>query len=261
MRTAFFLIAMQDDEHPPIAGTNHQKRRAIIIGGTSGIGRALATTMHDAGYLVAVTGRRKELLQSLSDELHQEIFIHEMDVSHIEDARSILKQLIVELGGVEIIVLDAGAGHSWPTFEEDMEMVRVNCAGFVGLADIALETFVKQGYGHLVGISSVMGERGMYVATTYSATKAFISHYLQGIQHRMKRERLPVYITDIRPGFVLTPMTASNGYMFWAIDAQKAARLILRAIQARRSVAYIPERWRLVAWIMRVVPRWVGAWV
>lgn len=252
---------MQDDEHPPIAGTHPAKPRAIIIGGTSGIGRALAAAMHEAGYAVAVTGRRTELLQSLRDELHQEIFIHEMDVSHIEDARSILTQMIVELGGVEIIVLDAGAGHSWPTFEQDMEMIRVNCAGFVGLADIALETFVKQGYGHLVGISSVMCERGMYVATTYSASKAFISHYLQGIQHRMRRQHLPVYITDIRPGFVSTPMTEGNGGMFWVIDAPKAARLILRAIQARRSVAFIPERWRVVAWIMRMVPRWVGKWV
>src|ERR1035437_10310087 len=104
IRTVFFSTAMQDDEHPPVTGNNRQKQRTIIIGGTSGIGRALATTMHDAGYAVAVTGRRTELLQSLRDELHQEIVIHEMDVSHIEDARNILTQLIVELGGVEIIV-------------------------------------------------------------------------------------------------------------------------------------------------------------
>jgi short-subunit dehydrogenase len=110
-----------------------------------------------------------------------------------------------------------------------------------------------RGAGHLVGISSIAALRGNRYAPAYNASKAFVSNYLEGVRHRFNKMKLPIAVTDAQPGFVDTPM-AKAPRRFWVASPQTAARQIVAAIRTRKHHVYITRRWRLVAWLMRIVP-------
>jgi short-subunit dehydrogenase len=95
--------------------------------------------------------------------------------------------------------------------------------------------------------------RGIGAAPAYAASKAFVSNYLQGVGYRFKKLRLPVVVTDVQPGFVDTRMAKADR-PFWVASPQTAARQIVAAIRGRRQRVYVTRRWRLIAWLLRVLP-------
>ncbi len=87
----------------------------------------------------------------------------------------------------------------------------------------------------------------------YNASKAFESNYMEGLRQKIVSLRLPITVTDIKPGFVKTDMLKAKS-AFWASTADKAARQIYSAIERKKSIAYITRRWRLIAWLMKILP-------
>lgn len=139
------------------------------------------------------------------------------------------------------------------TWQLEAGTIRVNTLGFAALASSAMLFFLKQRHGHLVGITSVAAVRGSGAAPACGATKAFESHYLEALRIRARRSGSPVFVTEIRPGFVDTAMMKTD-HPFWVSTPAVAARQIAAAAEARKSVAYVTRRWRLVAWLMRLLP-------
>ena len=125
--------------------------------------------------------------------------------------------------------------------------------GFAGMVNVAVAHLEARGSGHLVGISSLAGLRGNAVAPSYAASKAFVSNYLQGVRYRFNRLKLPVAVTDVQPGFVDTRM-AKGDRLFWVASPQTAARQIAAAISGRKQRVYITRRWRLIAWLLQILP-------
>ncbi len=117
---------------------------------------------------------------------------------------------------------------------------------------------IAAGHGHIVGITSMAARRGSAGAPAYNASKAFASRYLEGLRYRAVRSGKPIYITEACPGFVDTAMMKAER-PFWVASAAEAARHIVRAAEKRRRLAFITPRWRLVAWIQRLLPDWVYA--
>ena len=232
-------------------------KKAIIIGASSGIGAALAKEMSANGWQVGITARREEKLRELQSSLPNPSFIRKMDVLNIDDARDSLQSLIEEMGGIDVIVINSGIGDIMPDWKKEHQILNINATGFAGLAHLSFEYFIEKGKGHIVGISSISGLRGMRKGTMYAATKAFMMNYLEGLRHRSVKKGLKITVTDIRPGFVATPMTEKNKGMFWVAPVEKAAKQILRKIVRKRSVVYVSNRWRLIAWIFRLMPRWI----
>ena len=230
-------------------------KRAIVIGASSGIGRALALRLAREGYAVGLTARRLPLLLELQTEIGPRAFVKQMDVSDTTRAMALLDRLIAEMGGVDLVVLNAGAGHINPdrAWEPEEETLGVNVLGFAATANVAYRYFVRRGTGHLVSISSIAALRGSGVAPAYNASKAFVSTYMDGLRHKLARLGSPVAITDIQPGFVRTAM-AQGPHVFWAASPEKAAEQIWQAIRRRRKRAIITRRWWLIAWLMRIVP-------
>ena len=229
-------------------------KSAIIIGGSSGIGRALAVTLSLEGYRVGVVARRTDLLAGLQAELTGPCVIKTVDVSHPELAMPLLRELIEELGDVELFIVSAGTGFDNPAFawEPERETIIVNVLGFAGMVNVAVAHLETRGSGHLVGISSLAALRGNRVAPAYAASKAFVSNYLQGVRYRFTKLKLPIVVTDVQPGFVDTRM--SKDPRFWVASPQTAARQIAAAIRGRKQRVYVTRRWRLIAWLMHVVP-------
>jgi short-subunit dehydrogenase len=230
-------------------------KRAIVIGASSGIGRALALRLAREGYTVGLAARRLSRLLELQAEIGPRAFVKQMDVSDTHCAMALLEELIGEMGGVDLIVVNAGTGHTNPdlAWEPEEETLGVNVVGFTAMVNVAYRHFVQRGAGHLVSISSVAALRGGGGAPAYNASKAFVSNYMDGLRHKLARLGSPVAITDIQPGFVRTAM-AQGPHVFWAASPEQAAEQIWQAIRRRKKRAVITRRWRLIAWLMRVVP-------
>lgn len=240
----------------------HSEQRVIIIGASTGIGRALALDFARAGFSVGITARRADLLQTLAEEINTQggkAFVQAMDIAQTQESIRLLEELLEQMNGADIIVLNAAIGENSDTldWEKEERTIGVNVSGFTALATVAMHHFLNRRKGHLVGISSIAGERGNRIAPAYAASKAYMSNYLQGLRNYAVKNDAHITITDIKPGFVKTPMTAKNDRMFWAASAEKAARQIFMAIHQKRHHAYITKRWRMVAWLLRRVPDWL----
>ena len=233
--------------------------RMIIIGATSGIGEQLARLSIQKGYVVGGTGRRVERLQSLKNDLGENFYFIEMDVTLHKKAKENLNTLIGEMGGIDIIVLNAGISNYQASSITGMEqmVIDVNVSGFVQLFGEAFQYFRKQGSGQIVGISSIAGLFGSSRAAPYSSSKAFISTYMQAYRQRCNKIKEDIVITDVKPGFVESEMTEGKKGMFWVADTEKAVRQMLKDIEKRKSYSYVTRRWRLVAWLIKLTPNWV----
>jgi short-subunit dehydrogenase len=230
-------------------------KKAIVVGASSGIGRELALILSKKGYAVGVMARRIQLLDELRNQVGSELFVKQIDVSDAETAMKTLADFIKEMGGADLIVISAGTGDIYRGLDWrlEKEIIGTNVTGFAAVANVAIRHFTERGSGHLVGISSIAALRGGRRATAYNASKAFESNYMEGLRQKVTRLRLPITITDVKPGYVKTAMAKGNR-IFWAAPADVAAIQIYDAIERKKSHAYITRRWRLIAWLLKVLP-------
>jgi len=230
-------------------------KKAIVIGATSGIGRQLAVILAENSYRVGITGRRLELLDELKAIRPESFIASDFDLSNWSLVPGKLQCLVDELDGLDLLVLSSGTGKVNPALDHGIERYtnEVNVTGFTVAADWAFNYFDTQGYGHFAAITSVAAIRGSRQAPAYNASKAYQVNYLEGLRQRANSIKKAIYITDIRPGFVDTPMAKAEK-LFWVASVSKAARQIFRAIENKRNVVYITKRWRLVAFLFRTIP-------
>jgi short-subunit dehydrogenase len=231
-------------------------QKTLIIGATSGIGRELALQYAAAGHLVGATGRRQEMLDSLQQEYPDRIITACYDAAGSQ-ATTHLDALVQKLGGLDLLIYNAGWGEPMEALDPAVNLATtdINVNAFLTAILYGWQYFVTQGHGHLVTISSIAGNRGNRHSPSYSAAKAFQSIYFEGLYIKAKKMKIPLYITDIQPGFVDTKM--AKGPKFWVAPVEKAARQIVRAIGHKRRLAYITRRWWLVAKLFRWIPAWI----
>jgi len=169
----------------------------------------------------------------------------------------LIQELIDEMDGMDLMVVNSGIDVPDPDLDwkTQMEILQVNVIGFIAMCSLAARYFEKQKSGHLVGISSITCLRGNGRSPTYSASKAFISNYMEGLRQRIGSSR--IHITDVRPGFVDTPMIKERGHIFWMASPEKAARQIFNAIKRKKRHVYITKRWVLVGQIYKRIPGWL----
>jgi len=231
-------------------------KKAIIIGATSGIGKGLAKLLADNNYKVGITGRRTELLNELKNENPNSYFVKSFDVTDTKNTVEKLKELITELGGLDLLIISSGTGdiNENLNFEIEKRTIDTNVLGFTSIADWTFNYFEKQKFGHLVAISSIGGLRGSRGAPAYNASKAFQINYIEGLRQKAAKLKEPIFVTDIRPGLVDTEMAKGEG-LFWVMPVEKTVRQIYSAIIRKKKVAYVTKRWRLIATILKQIPR------
>ena len=192
-------------------------KKTSIISATSGIGKQLALLLADKNYIVGITGRRKNLLEDLKFQRPHNFIISDFDItdSSIVTKKN-LEDLVNTLGNVDLFVLSSGTGDLNENLDFNIEKktLDVNVVGFTEVIDWAINYFQKQHHGHLVAITSIAGIRGSRQAPAYNASKAFQINYLEGLRQKVTKLKLPIFITDVRPGFVDTEMAKGNG-KFW----------------------------------------------
>ena len=233
-------------------------KNGISIGATSGIGREVALIYIAQGWKVGVAGRREAELEALRSAYPEQVSAQALDVTK-EDAPQKLQALIEQVGGMDLFLLSSGIGKQNPTLETGLELTTAatNVEGFIRMTNAAYHYFEQQGHGHLAVISSIAGTKGLGAAPAYSATKGFQNIYMDALDQLARMKKLNIRFTDIRPGFVATPLLNNQKKYPMLMDAPIVALDIVSAIEKKKRVAIIDWKFRLLVGFWRLIPKWI----
>ncbi len=234
-------------------------RSALITGASSGIGAALAKQLAAAGTEVVLAARREHALRELAEGIEAAggaARIEVLDVGDPERTEARVRELDDELS-LELVVANAGVGGSkWGgklSWADSKQIIQVNVCGAVATLTGALPGMVARGFGHLVGISSVAQYRGLPRSAIYCASKAFLSTFLESL--RIDLHGTGVSVTDVRPGFVETPMTEGRSSLPFLVEVEDAAKTIAKGIEKKKGVVVFPPQMAAIGHMLEVMPR------
>ncbi len=240
-----------------------EQRKAIVMGATSGIGLEVVRILASKGWQVGIAGRRSDVLRQLKDEMPQVVAAQSIDITR-DDATMQLQQLIDRMGGIDLYFHSSGIGYQNPALDADKELrtVQTNAVGMTRMVDFMFNFFAQRPdqEGHIAVMSSIARTRGLGAAPAYSATKRYVSHYLECLSQLCTIRRLRhIHLHDIRPGFVRTPLIADGNRYPMQLDPERVAQSIVRGIERNRSVITVDWRYRLLVAGWQLLPRWL--WV
>lgn len=235
--------------------------KAIIIGATSGIGRAVAIHLLEKGWTVGISGRRSDALEDIAS-IYERAVPQQMDIT-IPDAVSTLDSLLELVGPPDLFLHVSGVGYQNPALDEDREllMVRTNCEGMVRIVTHFINYVKSSGEysnerkAQIGVVTSVAGTAGLGVAPAYSATKKMQSTYLSALSQLVRMERLPVCLSDIRPGFVATEFLNPEKKYPMMITVDDAATHILKGLERKKRIIIFDWKFKCLTFIWKLIPR------
>ena len=233
-------------------------KKAIVVGASSGIGHEVARLLIAQGWTVGVAARRIDKLTDLQAMAPECVYTAHIDVTN-EEAETSLQQLIERMEGIDLYFHAAGIGWQNPSLNADIELktMKTNAVGFTRMIGCAYRYFANNGGGHIACITSIAGTKGLGPAPAYSATKAMQNTYLQALEQLAACKQHNIHFTDIRPGFVDTPLLAGTSHLPMLMSTEKVARSIIKAINNRRHICVIDTRWCLLTFFWRLIPNWI----
>ena len=231
------------------------KKTIIIIGATSGIGRALFEKYASDGNCIGIVGRRTHLLNELRQEHPDMTFTATADITKLDEIARAIDVLHSELKDIDLAIVCSGTGDINASLDYALERptIDTNVIGWTFVVDTLYNIFEQQGHGHLVAITSAGGLRGEPMAPAYSASKAYQINYMEALRKKAYKSGNHIHVTDIRPGLVNTAMAKGEG-LFWVMPVEKAASQIITAIRKQMSKAYVTKRWHILAVINKNLP-------
>ncbi|AGA29705.1 SDR family NAD(P)-dependent oxidoreductase [Singulisphaera acidiphila] len=239
----------------------------LLTGAAQGIGRATAKALAARGFRVGLMDRHGDPLNELESELKTmtAVATAQVDVRDAASLKEAVASLEEQLGPTDILVACAGVGTTSNALDLDVEgfrqMLEVNVVGVAHSIAAVLPGMYARQSGHLVGISSVAGYRGMPWMPGYSASKAALTTYLEALRPALKRRG--VTITTVYPGFVRTGMTLDTRFRrpVPMLEAEQAAAYLVRAIVRRPRDYTFPLGTAIGMDILRRLPCRLFDWV
>ena len=228
------------------------------MGATSGIGYEVAKVLAKRGWRVGVAGRREDILAKMVAEKDGIVAYEVIDVTS-PDAVDGMHNLIDKLGGMDLYFHSSGIGYQNTELDADKELrtIETNCLGMTRLVGEAFRYFEQhpETEGHIAVISSIARTKGLGAAPAYSASKRFTSHYLESLSQLTTIKRIRyIHISDIRPGFVKTPLIEGSNFPM-QLDAGKVAISIVDGIERRKPVITVNWLYRLLVFFWQIIPR------
>ena len=240
---------------------------ALVTGASSGIGWELARHLAAEGCRVGLVARREEPLRDLHKQLTGTggtAAVAVADVSERNQVEGAFAAIREQLGPIDLVIANAGVGKPTlldPVNITDVEdMIRINLMGVIYTLSAAIPEMLSRKTGHLIAVSSLAGYRGLPGESAYCATKAAVNTYLDGLRIHLRGSGIRVM--TVCPGFVKTPMTAGNTFpMPGLLEADAAAKRIVRAIRSGKKVYNFPWKLHLMVKLSRWLPDRVINWV
>lgn len=236
--------------------------RAVVVGATRGMGRAVARALAVRGERLFLLGRDPGELERSAKDLELRgapgpVGFARCDLLEPEGNATALDRADEALGSFDTLVVTAGLFDTQEALERDAELRRrvlaADFAGTVELCEEAKRRLLARGGGTLCVFSSVAGDRARKPVVLYGAAKAGLSHYLEGLDHKHRLEGLRVVC--VKPGFVKTGMTAGLEPPPFAGTPEGVAGRVVRALDRGTPVVYVPGVWRFVLLAIRALPR------
>lgn len=233
--------------------------RIVVIGASSGIGKRVAADFAKAGCIVGAAARSTDRLEELKRTCPENITTARIDVTDNPCVEQFYN-LIETIGGMDILLFASGTGFCDPELIDDKLDItlRTNVIGFARITTAAYKYFKQTANrkpGQIAAITSVAGAKGIGVSAAYSASKKFQQTFINALEQLAYQQQVNVKFTDIRPGFIRTPiLDPSRSYpMIMTLDY--AVPLIEAAILKRRRIATIDSRWAIVNCLWRLIPQ------
>lgn len=235
---------------------------AVVFGATKGIGRAIARELAARGDRLFLLGRHDADLTAAATDLAirrgQSAAVGQArcDLGDASTFAPALASAKAALGEIDLVVVTAGEFGTQTELEADrartQSLLNANFTNTVLFCEEARVVLLPRG-GTLCVLSSVAGERGRKPVILYGATKAGLSRYLEGLDHKFRAAGLNVVC--VKPGFVKTSMTAGLKPPPFASTPEAVAKVAVRAIDRGTPVAYAPAIWRVIMLVIRLLPR------
>src|ERR1700753_3466572 len=224
------------------------RQKILITGASSGLGAGMARAFAAKGRDLALCARRTDRLDELKTELGQrypdvKVAVAALDVNDNDPAAKVFAELSDALGGIDRVIVNAGIGKGarlgsgklWA----NKATIETNLVAALVQIETALEMFHKSGSGHLVLISSVLGNKGVPgVKAAYAASKAGVSSLGESL--RAEYAKGPIRVSVMEPGYIESEMTARSQSTMFMVDNESGVRALVAAIEREPGRAAIP---------------------
>lgn len=236
-------------------------KNVLITGATRGLGLGMARHFAGRGYNLALTGRKQEELDRIKSELEVmgegSVIVRVLEVTDFEAHEPCIRDCASELGGLDIIIANAGVGIPTPTgaglFDTIRQTVDINITGAIATCEAAIGLFREQGNGHLVGITSMAKLRGNKGQSAYCLSKAAMATYLESVRCDTYDE--PISITELAPGYIDTDLNKNVKNRPFLVSCEKGTGVMVDLIEKQVAVSFVPPwPWKLVAAVLRRLP-------
>ncbi|MDE1146056.1 MAG: SDR family NAD(P)-dependent oxidoreductase [Azospirillaceae bacterium] len=237
----------------------HAPNSILITGASSGIGEALALAYAAPGRQLWLTGRDRDRLDAVAEAARAKGARVTAAALDVMDRQALADWILAADSGVPIDLaianagISGGTGAAGETEEQARRILAVNIEGVLNTIHPLIPRMVERKRGQLALMSSLAAFRGMPGAPAYCASKAAVRSYGEGLRGDLLGKG--VEVTVICPGFVRSRMTAVNSFpMPFLMDADRAARIIIRGLVANRARVAFPWPTYAVSWLLGVLP-------
>lgn len=229
---------------------------AIIVGASSLLSREIAKQLAAQGVEIALLAQDPESLSEFAQSLPTKTQVHGLKIDQPQAIIATLETLWQQLNGAHLVIVNTGLNSYDPSlpWQPEADIITVNVQGFSAICNTAFRLFTQQGYGQLAAINSIAGLRGG-PSVAYHASKAYATNYLEGLSMHAQRLKLPITITDLQMG--LLDKAAIQQSRLWLSPPNEVARQVINAMKSAKRKAYITKRWRLVAWLTKLLPEFI----
>jgi len=222
-----------------------------LTGASSGIGEALAYELARRGARVALTARRRELLEEIVRTIKDsggEAHSFPGDVLNLEEMKRVVDSIETGMGPIDLAIPNAGS-HIFSKPEqfdsaEYLSIMQLNFGGVLHCLEAVIPRMLLRGGGYLAPVASLAGYRGLPRAAAYGASKSALIHFLESIRFHLQPKGISISV--VNPGFVKTPLTDKNDFfMPFLVSSEKAAKIICDGIErGKRTIAFpFPFSW------------------
>ena len=235
---------------------SENQKKIWITGASSGIGKAVAEKFAAEGWKVAVSARRKELLQDMAKD--QNISSFPLDVTDRSQINSVFQNILKEFGNIDICLFSSGTYE--PKDEQNIDpdkiknVINVNFLGVIDCVKTVEEYFKNKKTGHISIVSSIAGYRGLPNSSGYGPSKAALTNFCESIYFDFKK--FGVRISVISPGFIKTPLTDKNEFPmpFLKTPEYAAEKIFDGLIKSSSFEIHFPKGLTLTLKFLRILP-------
>ena len=235
---------------------SENQKKIWITGASSGIGKALAVKFSLEGWKVAISARRKEILDEMAEK--ENIFSYPLDVTNQNQIKDVFSKIINDFGDLDLCVFSSGTYD--PKLEQEINIkqnkfvMETNFFGVLYCIKTVEKYFKEKKEGHISIVSSIAGYRGLPNSSGYGPSKAALTNLTESLYFDFKKHN--VRISLVSPGFIKTPLTDKNEFQMPFIKSPEfaAEKMFNGLTKTKAFEIHFPKALTVILKFLRILP-------